>query len=342
MDFNYFQKINNNYKSQSKQETDLYLLNRYVDKCFADTIDFHKVYRNGQPFELLIIKDTDGNTFKKKIKSKHSNPFNLGDYIGWNNQKWIITLIDSDEKAYHSGYMYLCTFPLRWQNSEGKIIERWAYVEDFTKYSSGVKNNNTLQVGDNQYGITIPIDKETKSLKKDIRLPVDFDDTDEPDVYVLTNKKTQLNNNMYFGRGGVMTLTLSIDFFNPEKDKHVALDDGTQAWICDYHSPATPEIPLTPNETTDLLVKISGNTNLKNGCPRTYTVSFTDDDYNEVSDVEFTWKVISNFDIEQIIDGNTIKLCVDGKGLIGSSFLLQVITNDNVASEIKIEIIEAF
>lgn len=90
------------------------------------------------------------------------------------------------------------------------------------------------------------------------------------------------------------------------------------------------------------MVKISGNTNLKNGCPRTYTVSFTDDDYNEVSDVEFTWKVISNFDIEQIIDGNTIKLCVDGKGLIGSSFLLQVITNDNVASEIKIEIIEAF
>ena len=37
--------INNTYKSQSKQETDLYLLNRHVDECFADTIDYHVVKR---------------------------------------------------------------------------------------------------------------------------------------------------------------------------------------------------------------------------------------------------------------------------------------------------------
>ena len=136
MDISYFQKINNTYKSHSKQETDLYLLNRHVDECFTDTIDYHVVKRNGEPFELLIIKDTDGNTFKKKIKSKNSTPFNLGDYIEWNNQIWLVTLLDPDDKTYHSGYMYLCTVPLRWQNSEGKIIERYAYSEDFTKYSN--------------------------------------------------------------------------------------------------------------------------------------------------------------------------------------------------------------
>ena len=81
MDLSYFQKINNTYQSNSKQETDLYELNRHVDDCFDDTIDYHVVKRNGEPFELLIVKDTDGNTFKKKIKSKHYTPFNLGDYI---------------------------------------------------------------------------------------------------------------------------------------------------------------------------------------------------------------------------------------------------------------------
>ena len=81
MDISYFQKINNTYGSKNKQEVDLYLLNRHVDDRFADTIDYHVVKRNGEPFELLIIKDTDNNTFKKKIKSKHSTPFNLGDYM---------------------------------------------------------------------------------------------------------------------------------------------------------------------------------------------------------------------------------------------------------------------
>ena len=138
MDISYFQKINNTYGSKSKQEVDLYLLNKYVDDRFADTIDYHVVKRNGEPFELLIIKDTDNNTFKKKIKSKHSTPFNLGDYIEWNNQIWLVTLLDSNDKTYHSGYMYLCTVPLRWQNVKGEIVERWAYSEDFTKYSSGI------------------------------------------------------------------------------------------------------------------------------------------------------------------------------------------------------------
>ena len=49
MDLSYFQKINNTYESQSNQETDLFLLNRYVDDCFADSIDYHVVKRNGEP-----------------------------------------------------------------------------------------------------------------------------------------------------------------------------------------------------------------------------------------------------------------------------------------------------
>ena len=42
MDIGYFQKINNTYGSKSKQEVDLYLLNRHVDDRFADTIDYRK------------------------------------------------------------------------------------------------------------------------------------------------------------------------------------------------------------------------------------------------------------------------------------------------------------
>lgn len=349
MDMSYFQKINNTYKSQSRQETDLYLLNRHVDECFADTIDYHVVKRNGKPFELLIIKDTDGNTFKKKIKSKHSSPFNLGDYIEWDKQIWLVTLLDPNDKTYHSGYMYLCTVPLRWQNSEGKIIERYAYSEDFTKYSSGTTGNNTITIGDNQYGLTLPIDSETKKLCRDMRFPIDFEDAEKPDIYKLTNRKVSLNNNDYFGRGGTIILTMSYDAFNADEDKRILMDDDQEVWICNYKDTSTPlpPQPSIPDETTDLCATISGNTNLKVGFSRTYTVTFTDKSGNEVdwNEANFSWNVVSDFNSEligQAIGENTIELSVDDKELIGSSFLLSIVADTVTLAQIEVAIVEGF
>ncbi len=344
MDISYFQKINNTYKSKSRQETDLYLLNRHVDECFADTVDYHVVKRNSEPFELLIIKDTDNNTFKKKIKSRPSDPFNLGDYIEWNNQIWLVTLVDTDDKTYHSGYMYLCTVPLRWQNSEGKIIERYVFAEDYTKYSNGVTGNNTITIGDNQYGLTLPVDDETKKLKRDMRFPMDFDDSEQPDIYKLTNRKVKLSDNQYFGRGGTMIVTMSFDAFNPNDDKKVTMKNGQEVWICNYNNSHTPlpPTPSEPNETTDLRCVISGNTNLKNGYRRTYTVIFTDTDENAVDwkNVDYKWKVVSDFDVKQTITDNKSTVSVNDENLIGGSFLVQIVIGEIVLSEVKIYIIE--
>ena len=350
MDISYFQKINNTYNAKSKQEVDLYLLNQHVDNHFADTIDYHIVKRNGEPFELLIIKDTDGNTFKKKIKSKNSTPFNLGDYIEWNNQIWLVTLLDSDDKTYHSGYMYLCTVPLRWQNSEGKIIERYVYSEDFTKYSSGITGNNTITIGDNQYGLTLPIDSETRKLARDMRFPIDFEDAEKPDIYKLTNRKVNLNNNEYFGRGGTMILTMSYDAFNAEEDKRVVMDNGKEVWVCNYTEvsspPTPPSEPTTPDETEDLSVTISGTSNLRIGVTRTYTATLSDKDGNAVQwdDTLYSWDVASDFDVMQTVTENKISLTVEDEDFIDSSFILSVIKLDDgsVIAEIEITVIDVF
>lgn len=170
--------------------------------------------------------------------------FNLGDYIEWNNQMWLVTLIDTDDKTYHSGYMYLCTVPLRWQNSEGKIIERYVYSEDFTKYSNGI-TGSTISVGDNQYGLTLPVDSETKKLKRDMRFPIDLDDSEQPDIYKLTNRKTKLNDNQYFGRGGTMIVTMSFDAFDANTDRKVTMENGQEIWVCNYNNAHSP-LPPTP------------------------------------------------------------------------------------------------
>lgn len=341
MNIDYFMKVQNAYGTNSHREKELVKINSQMQKHFEDTYDTEDVLINGLPSKLMIIKDTDGNTFKKKIKACHDDKFNLGDYVLWNNQYWLITLLDPDEKTWNRGYMYLCTVSLRWQNSDGEIVERWAYSEDFTKYSSGVTGNNTLKIGDNQYGLTLPIDSETKKLKRDKRFAIDFDDATEPDIYVLTNRKVNLNNNQYFGRGGIMTTTMSFDAFSPEKDKYITLEDGSQVWICDYHSPVNPPAPPIPDETTDLSASISGGATLRCGRVKSWTVKFMDADGNEVTDYDFKWNVVSDFDVTQTVNVQKIQLKVDDEQTIDCSFLLQVIDMNNVIiAEIEISVIE--
>lgn len=340
MDINYFMKIQNAYGTKNKREKELAKVNREMSKHFKDTYDTETVLINGTPRDLMIVKDTDGNTFKKKIKSCHDEKFSLGDYVIWNNQFWLITLLDPDEKTWNRGYMYLCTVPLRWQNTDGQIIERWGYSEDFTKYSSGVIGNSTLQIGDNQYGLTLPIDSETRKLKRDLRFAIDLDDAEEPDIYKLSNRKANLNNNMYFNRGSTMVLTLSYDAFNKTKDKHVLREDGSQVWICDYHSPTPSPEPSDTDETTDLSAVITGGNRLRCGRAKTWIVAFLDQNGNEIMDQNFQWKVDSEYAIKQVIDGQKIQLKVDDEQLIDCSFLLSVITDKNVVAKVEITIID--
>lgn len=344
MDINYFMKIQNAYGTKNRREKELAKINNEMSKHFEDTYGTVDILLNGTPTQLMIIKDTDNNTFKKKIKSVHGDKFNLGDYVEWNNQKWLVTLIDTDERTWNRGYMYLCTVPLRWQNSEGKIIERYVYAEDFTKYSNGVTGNNTITIGDNQYGLTLPVDSETKKLKRDMRFPLDFDDSEQPDIYKLTNRKVKLSDNQYFGRGGTMIVTMSFDAFNTNDDKKVTLENGQEVWICNYNNSHTPlpPTPSEPNETTDLRCVISGNTNLKNGYRRSYTVTFTDKDENTVDwqNVDFQWNVKPDFDVTQTINDNKITISINDENLIGCSFYVQIFVSKIMLSEIKVNIIE--
>lgn len=344
MDINYFMKIQNAYGTKNRREKELVKINNEMSRHFEDTYGTVDILLNGIPTQLMIIKDTDNNTFKKKIKSVHGDKFNLGDYVEWNNQKWLVTLIDADERTWNRGYMYLCTVPLRWQNSEGKIVERYVYAEDFTKYSNGVTGNNTITIGDNQYGLTLPVDEETKKLKRDMRFPMDFDDSEQPDIYKLTNRKVKLSDNQYFGRGGTMIVTMSFDAFNPNDDKKVTMENGKEVWICNYNNSHTPlpPTPSEPNETTDLRCVISGNTNLKNGYRRTYTVTFTDKDGNSVDwqEVNYHWNVKSDFYIKQTISDNKITVSVNNENLIGDSFFVSVCVGKIVLSEIKVNIVD--
>lgn len=281
----------------------------------------------------------------RKIHCPITADVKRGYYVIYEDTVWIIdTNVADIDGAYLSARMCRCQYLLRWQNSEGKIIERWSYSSDQTKYSNGETGNNVITLGDNQYALLLPIDDETKLLKRNMRFAVDFEDSEEPDIYRLTNRKVNLNNELYFDRGGTMSVTLTFSEFNKDTDKQVLLDDGRKIWICDYKEPSTPTppTPSEPNKTTDLSATISGRTDLKVGYERTYTVNFTDKsgDVVDWNDVEFSWEIDSEFSVGRHVDGNKITLLVNDESLIGLSFLLCVYIDGVVIGQIEITIID--
>ena len=177
-----------------------------------------------------------------------------------------------------------------------------------------------------------------------MRFPMDFDDSEQPDIYKLTNRKVKLSDNQYFGRGGIMVVTMSFDAFNPNDDKKVTMENGQEVWICNYNNSHTPlpPTPSEPNETTDLRCVISGNTNLKNGYYRKFITNFTDKNGNAVDwhVVNYQWNILSDFEVKHTIVDNKITISVNDENLIGGSFLVQIVVNKTVLSGIKVTIVE--
>lgn len=336
MNIEYYMKLQNAYGTKNKREKNLAKINKHADKHFEDTFDTQDVLVNNEPMQLMIIRDTDNNTYKKKIKSRHNDIIRLGDYVEWNDQIWMITLLDSDDKVWNRGYMYLCEILLRWQDDNESIIERWGYSEDYTKYSMGESGNSTITVGDYQYGITLPVDEYTKKLTRKNRFVVDFEGNYPPDTYRLTGKKGFISDYRYFDKGGVFTITLSYEQFNKVTDKLVKLENNTEVWICDYKSPTTSTLPPLEPDNPSTSVTITGGDTLRYGRAKTWTVTFSDSE-NQPS---FTWNVKSEFKITQNITGNKIQLkCTDDKA-IDCTFILQVLDNEsNILSETTITIV---
>lgn len=87
---------------------------------------------------------------------------------------------------------------------------------------------------------------------------------------------------------------------------------------------------------------ISGRTDLKNGYKRTYTVTFTDKDGNNVDwqEIDYQWNVSADFDVTQTISENKITVSVDNEDLIGHDFLLQVLVKSKIIAELEVNIVE--
>ena len=296
----------------------------------ATTVTLYN-YDLSEPKRIRCI--IQGNTADTQLKALERTvlasigTLKAGMYILFEDRYWLITGYPGNNKIYEKATMILCQYKLRWQDDSGKVIERWANFTSASKYDTGHSGNQTIMLTSNNFTIWIPEDDDSATLDTR-RVFIDRDTIRPTKVFEITRSDDVL---YLFGEehGGILSFIADKDELNLEVDRP---DLG----LCDYKPPRS--LPPKPDETTDLSAVISGKSNLINGFSRTYSAEFKDSNGDIKQDVDFTWNVESDFDVQQKVNGNEIELSVDDKSLIGSSFILQVCVQDKVLSEFEITI----
>ena len=286
----------------------------------------------------------EGNTADTQLKSMERSilvpvgTLHSGDYIFFEDEYWIVDGRPGNNKIYEKATLKECQYKLRWQKDDGTIVERFANLTSSSKYDVGENGNNTIILTSNNYLIIMPNDKDSMTIDGK-RVFIDLSDIPEK-VFKITRNDDVLYN--HHTHGGTLNLIADKTELNKEKDNQ-------ELWLCDYidiSSPATPTPPKpsNPDETADLSAKISGNTNLRIGVTRTYTVTLSDKEGNAVqwNDTKYSWNVISDFDVRQTVTENKISLTVEDEDFIDSSFILSVIKMDDgsVIAEVEITVID--
>ena len=273
---------------------------------------------------LFGRKYSSANGYTTQFEVQVDDKPDIGDYYFEQelNQYWICTELHNVNHIHVSGKLTMCNWFLKWQNDKGEVLEYPCNDINSTQYNSGEAGDKTMTLGSAQHMATVQATPDTIDIRSPLRF---FVSRDYSIPFKVTQNDTVANN---YGNG-LCKITLTQDQLNLSVDRP---DLG----LCDYKEP-TP-LPPEPDETTDLSAVISGKSNLINGFSRTYSVEFKDSNGDIKQDVDFTWNVASDFDVQQKVNGNEIELSVDDKSLIGSSFILQVCVQDKVLSEFEITI----
>ena len=312
----------------------------FYETLQTDLADTVIVYNYDLSESRKIRGIVEGNTADTQLKSMERSilvpigTLHSGDYVFFEDEYWIVDGRPGNNKIYEKATLKECQYKLRWQKSDGTIIERFANLTSSSKYDVGENGNNTIVLSSNNYLIIMPNDKDSMTIEGK-RVFIDLSDIPEKVFKITRNDDVLFNHHAHGG-----TLNLIADKVELNKDK-----DNQELGICNYipipiSSPTTPT--SNPNETADLSATIDGVNNIKVTFPRTYTAILKDAKGDDIvwNDSLYRWNVISDFDIDKKISGNEITLQVDSNDLIGEKFKLQVVnTNDAIICEMVITVL---
>lgn len=269
----------------------------------------------------------------------YDNPVKIGDYIHDNKDDtyWLVYNSFNVNDVHYEGKLIQCNYLLKWQLSDGKVVERWSNIVSASKYDTGREGGSVITLSSNNFTVLIGFCEEGYELDGK-RVFIDKRDVNPEKVFEVTRSDEVLfdSGNM----GSLLSFIADKTEFNKDEDRpdlklcnyiDIGLDSDTPS------DPTTP--PENPNETTDLRAVINGKETIRCGYERIYTALFTDADGNAVENVDFSWNVVGDFTVEKNVDDNKIKLFVEDEDCVSGSFILQILVNGIVKTELEITVV---
>ena len=282
-----------------------------LNNKLQDNPSYKSVKLNGKETHLII--NTSTKPYYKEFQSLPDQKILAGDYVEWADSMWLVLNADSDDEVYTDGNLRQCQHCIYWQKSDGTIVSRYAYTENASAYNNGEAGNHTITLQSNQFMVYLPYDEETAELDNGKRVHMSRSNS-KCKPYELTRPDDVTYG---FGKKGVLNIIFTQTQYNQENDKLITLEDGTQAWICDYidsSSTPQPSEPSNPDETADLWnMKIDcSNLEIKpTGYPKTLTATLYNTKTGEtIPDIVYEWNVqssISEFISYTVVD-NVLKI----------------------------------
>ena len=270
----------------------------------------------------------------------YDNPVKIGDYIHdkKDDTYWLVYNAFNVNDIQYQGKLIQCNYLLKWQLSDGTIVERWANIVSASKCDTGVSENNTLILTSNNFTILIGFCEEGFELEGK-RIFIDKRDDNPTKVFKITRSDDVLFDSDNIGS----LLSFIADKAELSKDR-----DRQDLKLCDYINQSTSLLDFATksqikNKVT-VNARILGNKNLKLGVPLTYTATLSDKDGNRIDwdHMSLGWNVVGDFDINKNTIENKIELYVENDDYLNSSFFLQLIdlSDNSVITEIEITIID--
>lgn len=274
------------------------------------------------PIKLYDRKYSAANGNRVSFHVRIDANIHIGDYLYQENTKqyWICTELYNENEIHLRGLLTECNWFLKWQRSDGTILEYPCQDMNSTQYNSGEYSDKVMTLGSSQHMLTLQANSDTISLCTPQRF---FVSLDYSIPYIITqNDSTTL----HFGDNGLVRITVTQDELHD--------DDNQELGICDYFTPAAtgPD----PDPSTDYEIWIDGRTDLLLHKARTYIAQIKTVTGNP-EDLTVTWKV-SDF-ADQILvtpDGNTVQLQVNDESLRDQSFYLQACVDNQPVAQLQI------
>lgn len=314
-DIEYFNKINNSYNTSTKKDVQLHQLKAHINNHFTDTIDCYRVPVNNIEQDLIITRTT--NHFIKSIKARPYEDFNVGDYVTYEKDTWLVIEKDLMNQEYSRGKMKLCNYTLKFQNQDG-IIFSYPCITSDTTFSENA-NQTIISLGENKKSILLPFDESTSLLSVGKRMYVDKRANPTPYKIIGDIDTTTYN----YSDKGLIYFIMEQDLIENSSQ----YPDRPDLGICNYfESTITP--PLLPeSEKYSVITSSNANNQITIGSTsgRTLTPKFYKDNI-EVADIVAVWAYElpigyeNQFTITSVVGTNKVKIVAkDNTSLVGKT-----------------------